>query len=291
MWEVVTEYKCLCAEGPVWDSKNSCIYWIDILSGDIHRYSVVSATLVTYNTGEKIGAISLRNNTGLIAALKTGIYEIDFEKKQKRLIADPEEEIPGNRFNDGKCDARGRFWAGTMDDGNGIAKAGTLYVLDENKKISPVIADLTISNGLAWSIDNKNFYHIDTPTRKVTAFDFDLDTGTIGNKVDVINIPDSSGAPDGMTIDAEGMLWIAHWDGWKISRWNPQNGKLLCEIKLPVSRVTSCTFGGHSWTDIYITSAKAGLSIEALEEQPLAGSLFVIRDSGFKGIETSRFRG
>ena len=149
---------------------------------------------------------------------------------------------------------------------------------------------ITISNGLAWSLDHKVLYYIDTPTLEVVGYDFDMENGNITNKRTIINIPKEEGFPDGMTIDNEGMLWIAHWGGWQVTRWNPSTGKKLSAIKLPVSNVTSCIFGGESMKDLYITSARKGLSVAELEKQPLAGSLFVIKESGFTGVEAYTFK-
>jgi sugar lactone lactonase YvrE len=144
---------------------------------------------------------------------------------------------------------------------------------------------------MAWSSDYKTFYYIDTPTCEVVAYDFDLLTGNIGNKRVVIRIPPQEGFPDGMTIDNEGMLWIAHWDGWQVSRWNPNKGKKLLSIPLPVAQITSCTFGGDNLQDLYITSARVNLTEEQLKQQPLAGSLFVLRNSGFHGTPSFEFKG
>jgi len=288
-WEVVTNQKSKCGEGPLWDRETESLYWIDIVTGDIHRYHVKNQNLATINVGQKIGAIAKCSSGHLVAALKTGLYFIDFNKKSHGLIVHPEADIPGNRFNDGKCDPSGRFWAGTMDDGNGIKNAGSLYTLEHDLTIRKKSGGLTLSNGLAWALDNKTFYLIDTPTRKIMAFDYDDRSGKISNQRDIISIPTGDGNPDGMTIDNEGMLWIAHWNGWKVSRWNPKSGLQLDEIRLPVSLVTSCAFGGDNLESLYITTAKVGLTHEELERQPLAGSLFVFKKSGYQGVPPHTF--
>ncbi|HET7003292.1 MAG TPA: SMP-30/gluconolactonase/LRE family protein, partial [Puia sp.] len=151
------------------------------------------------------------------------------------------------------------------------------------------IAPVSISNGMAWSLDRRLFYYIDTPTLTVVAYDFDEITAEIKNKRIAIRIQEDEGSPDGMTIDNEGMLWIAHWDGWQISRWNPLTGKKLLSILLPVARVTSCCFGGENFQDLYVTSAKTGLTAGELHDQPLAGSLFIIRDIGYHGLPLFEF--
>ena len=203
------------------------------------------------------------------------------------MISNPEPHLPGNRFNDGKCDPAGRFWAGTMSHTDEPEK-GSLYLLDKDLSVTQKIENVSISNGLAWSPDQNTFYYIDTPTKKVAAFHFDKTNGNIENKRYVIQFSNNEGTPDGMTIDSEGMLWIAHWDGWQISRWNPATGEKIKTILLPVSRVTSCCFGGKNLDDLYITSASTGLSDDQLRKEPLAGSLFVIKNTGFHGLTAFR---
>jgi sugar lactone lactonase YvrE len=204
------------------------------------------------------------------------------------MISNPEPQLPGNRFNDGKCDPAGRFWAGTMSHTDEPEK-GSLYLLGKDLSVTKKIEAVSISNGLAWSPDHKTFYYIDTPTKKVAAFHFDNTNGKIEDKRYIIQFLNNEGTPDGMTIDSEGMLWIAHWDGWQISRWNPVTGEKLKSILLPVSRVTSCCFGGKNLDDLYITSASTGLSDDQLKKEPLAGSLFVIKNTGFNGLPAFEF--
>jgi len=167
--------------------------------------------------------------------------------------------------------------------------AGSVYVVEKDLSISKRIESVTISNGMAWSINHKTFYFIDTPTFEVVAYDFNKHSGNINNKRTIIKIANEDGYPDGMTIDNEGMLWIAHWDGWQVTRWDPNSGEKIYSIQLPVAKVTSCTFGGENYGDLYITSAKVGLREDELEKQPLSGSLFILRNCGFKGMPAFEF--
>lgn len=144
---------------------------------------------------------------------------------------------------------------------------------------------------MAWSGDRQTFYHIDTPAAEVISYQYDCQTGNIRGGETVIRIPLQDGLPDGMTIDSEGMLWIAHWNGWQITRWNPGNGKKLLHVSLPVANVTSCTFGGDDLQDIYITTASVNLTEEEMRKQPLAGSLFVIKNSGYIGMKAFELNG
>ncbi len=204
-------------------------------------------------------------------------------------IVNPEDGI-GNRFNDGKCDAQGRFWTGTMSLQEEENK-GNLYVMDTALSIKKKIENVTISNGLAWNADNSIMYYINTPTNYIFAFDYDIQTADIANQRVVIDLTHEQGHADGMTIDEEGMLWIAFYGGWRIDRYDPSTGKLLQQIMLPVENVTCCTFGGSGLDDLYITTATQGMNEQALKEHPDAGKLFVVENIGVKGALPQKFKG
>ncbi|HMC85764.1 MAG TPA: SMP-30/gluconolactonase/LRE family protein [Chitinophagaceae bacterium] len=287
--ELVLSYTCKLGESPVWDVKQQLICWVDILKGELHQYSLENKTHTVIAVNQMLGAIGLCENGNFIAALQNGFGFIDRSNHQVTMIIDPEADLPGNRFNEGKCAPDGRFWAGTMALSE-EANAGNVYCLQPGLSVIKKITGVTISNGIAWSIDHSIFYYIDTPTLEIAAYDYDKINGSISNRKAVIHIPDGEGYPDGMTIDDEGMLWIALWGGWKITRWNPQTGKKLLEIKLPVSKVSSCTFGGPRLQDLFITTAMKDLTSEELRQQPLAGSLFVVKDCGFTGLPAYFFK-
>ncbi len=287
-WEVVTDHYCMLGEGPVWDHKEKRIFWIDILKGKIHYYYPDRYEHMTYGVGQMVGAIALTVSGGIIAAVKGGFAVIEQDKRTIRYIAPVESHLPHNRFNDGKVDPAGRFWAGSMSISN-TPGAGTLYTLEKDLSVKTKITGVTCSNGLAWSPDNKTLYYIDTPTRQVVSYRYDVISGDISDKKVIIEIPKSDGYPDGMTIDEEGMLWIALWGGWKIARYDPFTGKQLSQIRIPVSRVTSCVFGGDTLEDLYVTTAKPGQMEHDLKKEPLAGALFVIKNCGFKGIIGTEF--
>lgn len=203
-------------------------------------------------------------------------------------IVDPEKHLKNNRFNDGKCDPAGRFWAGTMSVFD-TPEAGSLYTLEPDFSVSAKIRRVGCSNGIAWSSDGNLMYYIDTLTRQVVSFDFDIISGGISNKRVIIEIPETDGYPDGMTIDSDGMLWIALWGGYRIARYNPLSGEMIHNFRLPVSQISSCTFGGENLQDLYITTAKTGLKPHEINKQPLAGRFFVIKNSGFQGLNVSKF--
>jgi sugar lactone lactonase YvrE len=222
--------------------------------------------------------------------LQNGFASIDLPDGKIEYLHNPEAHLENNRFNDGKCDPAGRFWAGTMAFTEDEA-AGNLYVLERNLSVTKKIDGVTVSNGIAWNNDHTLLFYIDSPTLSVVAFDYDKATGNISNKRIVINVPRQEGFPDGMTIDSEGMLWIGHWDGWQVARWDPTTGEKLLTIRLPVAKVTSCAFGGKHLNDLYITSAKKDLNEDQLKQQPLAGCTFVVRNSGFVGHPAFEFAG
>lgn len=287
-YEVVVNHCCLLGEGPVWDAANKSICWVDILTGNIHKFSLSENVHQSIAVKDMIGAVALCVNGDFLAALKSGLAFINRDSGEVKYLHHPEVHLPENRFNDGKCDPAGRFWVGTMAQAE-TKGAGSLYMIERDLSHSVKIEGVTVSNGMAWSPDYKTFYYIDTPTFEVVAYDYNMETGNIANRKVAINIPEKEGFPDGMTIDNEGMLWIAHWDGWKVSRWNPVTAEKLLSVALPAARITSCTFGGENLQDLYITSASVGLTEKQHEEQPLAGSLFVVKNCGFQGMETHSF--
>jgi sugar lactone lactonase YvrE len=287
--DTVTDHRCELGEGPVWDVRTQSICWLDILNGHIHEYSTITRTHKFINVGQMIGSIAITSDGNFIAGLKEGLGFVDRQTGEVSLFHNPEHHLPKNRFNDGKCDPAGRFWAGTMSLTQEKNK-GSLYMVEKDGVVTEKISPVSISNGLAWNMKREEFYFIDTPTREIIAFDFENKTGKISNPRVVIRFADDCGYPDGMTIDAEGKLWIAHWDGWQVSRWDPVSGKQLESIRLPVAKVTSCTFGGSGFGDLYITTAKRELKADELLAQPLAGALFVIKNCGHKGLPPVEYK-
>lgn len=288
--EPVTTHRSLLGESPLWDDQSQTIFWVDILQGEIHAYALPTHRHRRLKLGQAVGAIALSPPGRLVGALQQGFFFIDSGNGALDFIAGPEAHLPGNRFNDGKCDPAGRFWAGTLNT-KGEPGGGNLYALQPDGTVVLKIPGVSVSNGMAWSPDGRCFYYIDTPTRTVVAYDFDCETGSIRDQRVVVCIPEQMGKPDGMTIDEEGMLWIALWGGGRVTRWHPQSGRLLHHFMLPVTQVSSCTFGGARLTDLYVTTARVGLTPQELEEQPLAGALFVLENCGFRGLPAAGFGG
>lgn len=283
--EVVTALGAELGEGPVWDARSGRVVWVDITARRIHLTDAASGASETVEVPLDVGAVAPRAAGGFVAALQDGFWVVG-DGPAERIAAVPEAR-PGLRFNDGKCDAAGRFWAGTMAYDQSTA-AGALYRLDLDGQARLMLDGVTVSNGLAWSLDGRTMHYIDTPTQRIDAFSYDPLTGEIGDRHPEIHIPPEAGAPDGMTIDAEGGLWIALWGGGAVHRY--LDGRLERVVRLPVSQPTSCCFGGEALDELYITSAWQGLSAQARGAQPLAGALFRVRP-GVRGIAPAVFLG
>jgi sugar lactone lactonase YvrE len=222
---------------------------------------------------EPVGSIALRARAGFIAAVSHRIWTID-ARRQSRVFAAVGDAADGCRLNDGKVGPDGRFWVGTMalDERSPV---GALYAFDRSGKSSTMLEGVTVSNGLDWSPDARTFYYVDSPTRRVDAFDFDLDTGEISNRRPFVTA-DLDAEPDGLTVDSEGYVWVAYWGGWCVRRYSPR-AQLDQEIVVPASQVTSCTFGGKDLGELYITTASDGLRLPDLDTQPHAGGVFAAR--------------
>ena len=285
--ELLVKHKCELGECPVWDVARSALLWIDIISGKLYIYYTQTGICKTFNLPALTGSIVLTNKGEVLAATTEGFWLFNLENGSNKPIVFMGEELSCRRFNDGKCDPHGRFWAGTLAL-PGYQSTGNVYALETDDTVSLKIPGVKVSNGMCW--DNDAYYFIDTPTQKVIKYTYDVATGNIKNPIVAINIPKEYGAPDGMTIDAEGMIWIALWNGSKIGRWDPITGNLLYTITLPVSKITSCTFGGANLNDLYITTANIGMSTTELHKEPLAGGLFVIKDIGYCGRPANLFK-
>jgi sugar lactone lactonase YvrE len=286
--EPISDHRCLLGEGPLWDAGRKTICWVDILNGLIHEYDPAKSKSKSLRVDHMVGSIAICSDGNILAALQPGFAFIDRATSAVSNISMPEGHPTTNRFNDGKCDPAGRFWAGTMALSE-EAGAGSVYVFDRNSHIRQVMKGVSISNGMAWTTDGRTLYYIDTPTQRIVAFDYDLETGSIKNKRTAIDLRGERGFPDGMTIDQEDNLWVAHWDGWQVSRWNPRTGKKIGSITMPAARVTSCTFGGERLDELFITTARVGLTPEQQSLQPLAGSIFRLRNPGAVGRPAFEF--
>lgn len=272
--ELIFDAKATLGEGPIWHAPSQALYWLDILEKRIFTQSGILAQL-----DDMIGCLAPQSNGNLLLALTSmggSSSWVDFDPASARLTTLAALPVsPGTRFNDGKCDPAGRFIVGTMDLKE-REPIGALYALDAQKTVRQLFSGVTISNGLCWSPDFKTFYYIDTPTRNVQAFDYHLPTGQIANPRTAIHVPASLGWPDGMTADMDGNLWIAIWGGAQVTQWHPGTGRLLQQIPVPALHTSSCVFGGAHMNELYVTSARKGMSSEDLSRYPHSGALFRI---------------
>ena len=260
-----------CGEGPLWDENEKALYWVDIDGKKAYRFIPKTTNKKFWDLPEKTGWLLRRKNYGgFVAGCQSGIHFIDLETETFNLAVDPEPNRPGNRLNDAKCDIQGRIWAGSMDDYE-KESTGWLYRVDKDLTLSRWDGPYKVTNGPAISSDDKILYHVDTFGRKIYAFDKYPD-GTIRNRRLFTKFNKGDGYPDGLTVDDDKFVWVAHWGGWRITRFAP-DGSVDSILPIPVPQVTNCTFGGPTMDTLYITTAARGLD---LNEFPCAGGLFSV---------------
>jgi sugar lactone lactonase YvrE len=284
--ELFVDARARLGEGPVWDARSGRLVWVDIEGRALHSTDPGTGTTTTHPMPLRIGIAVPRQSGGFVAALEDGFHAIDPDG-QTQLIAAVATASGRLRFNDGACDPAGRFLAGTMayDYAPG---AGALYRLDLDLRVIRLLDGVTISNGLGWSPDGGTMYYVDTPTRRIDAFDYDVATGALSRRRSFVDI-DGDGRPDGLCVDVDGAVWVALWPGWSVRRYLA-DGTLDAVLPVPVAKVSSCAFGGPSLDELFITSAWTELSDEERLAQPHAGSLF--RASvGVRGVPRAAFAG
>ena len=261
--EMLYDDRAALGEGPVWDERTQRLYWVDITGRAIHYAEPASGKRETMAMPSYAGAVALtESGRRLLCVLQDGFYFVHPDTKEVGRIGDPVLHSGQMRFNDAKCDPAGRLLAGTLS-------------LIEGK--------LSLSKGEG----EASLYRLD-PDGKVVAFDYDVARGELGNRRPVIRISDGEGIPDGMTVDAEGMVWVAHWGGARITRWNPETGEQLAAVPIPAAHTTSLCFGGPSYRELYVTTARTGMKEEQLEQQPYAGGVFRVEPQ-VAGLPPSRF--
>ena len=270
-------------EGLLWSVREQALYWVDILSCHLHRWDPSLGNYRRWTFAQEISALAERAHApGLIVTLRRGFAFFDpacddGPNGDPEYVHQPEPERNSNRFNDGKCDAQGRFWAGTMDFAC-ESPTGALYRYDPDGSCTRHDDGFAVTNGPTWGPrgSNQGLYFNDTINGCTYRYDFDAATGTVSNKTLWNRFARGDGVPDGMTTDALGRLWIAHWGGSCVTCHDPVTAAELCRVTLPVSQVTNCTFGGPDLCTLFITSARVGLTPEQLAAEPLAGALFAV---------------
>jgi sugar lactone lactonase YvrE len=282
----------LLSEGPRWDEERQELLWVDILGCGFHR-----ATLTSDGGPDRVRTMALDRHVGAVAPVTGGGYALAAaqgflfvdESGSVVELAQPEAGHRNVRMNDGACDPQGRFWAGTMayDESPG---AGTLYRLELDGHCSTVLTGLTISNGIGWSPDGQTMYLSDSGTRLVEAFDFDGVTGAISGRRTLVHIDQPGQAPDGLTVDDQGDIWVGLYGGWAVNRYGP-DGSLRATVHIPAAQATSCAFGGGDGRTLFVTTGRERLTQAALERQPDAGRVFSVTGLGARGPGCTPYRG
>lgn len=273
-------------EGPVWRPQEKALYWVDIAGKTINAYTPGTGSHEVFPSGSEVGVFAFREHGGLVIAGSGGFAFWDKESGPSESFCDPESDRPDSRFNDGKVDRAGRFWAGTLTLTGAVS---SLYRLDADLTCHAMESGITISNGTGWSPDNRTMYFVDSLRYVIYAYDFDLNAGEIDNRRNFFVVDESYGIPDGLTVDSEGCIWCAFYAGSRVTRIDP-DGTIMTEVSMPVTKPTSCIFGGDDMKDLYVTSAADGLSEDELKQQPNAGDLFVIH-TDVRGIPETDFAG
>jgi len=270
----------ILGEGPVWDYRTDELLWVDIPNGLIHSCNLENKTCTTDNIGQMVGAAIPCDNGHLLLAMQHGFAFFNRATKKLHHIADPESDLPRNRFNDGKCDPAGRLWAGTMSIDPPRDAVGCLYRLDIDLKVTKILSDIKVSNGLAWTMAANKMFYIDTRQNKMMSFDYDNGSGDIENQQDFLVFDKE--LPDGMTLDENDNLWVCFYLGGKVVCYDSSTAKELQVIEVPAYCTTSCTFGGENLDTLYITTG-------AYKKSDLGGTLFAVKP-GVKGLKANYFK-
>jgi sugar lactone lactonase YvrE len=282
----------LLSEGPRWHEERQELLWVDILGRGFHRATVTTGArpdqVRTMALDRHVGAVARVADGGYLLAAGQGFLFVD-EAGSIHELAQPEAGRLDVRMNDGACDPQGRFWAGTMayDESPG---AGTLYRLELDGGCSTVLTGLTISNGIGWSPDGTVMYLSDSGTKLVDAFDFDAVTGAISRRRTLVHVDEPGRAPDGLTVDEQGDIWVAMYGGWAVNRYGP-DGSLRSNIQIPAAQTTSCAFGGADRRTLFVTTGRQRLDDAELERQPDAGRVFSVTGLDARAPGCAAYRG
>jgi sugar lactone lactonase YvrE len=283
--ERATDTLDILGESAIWCGIDNVLYWVDIRAPALRRLEPQTGQVTSWAMNDLCAAIMLTTDRRLLLAMRLGVFAFNPADKTLKPFVAPEPESLNNRLNDSKCDRSGRLWTGTMRD-FGLAQTGSLYRIGVDASCTRMLGDITVPNALSWSPDNRSMYFADTPDKRIRAYEFDVDEGQLG-AMKIIETGNLPGRPDGATVDSEGCIWSARYQGSCVARITPQ-GKVDRIVQLPASQVTSCTLGGPDLRTLYITTARQKLSPADLDSQPLAGGLFAVRvDVG--GLPEPRF--
>ena len=284
-------------EGCLWDAETQCLWWLDIARPTrIQRLNPATGEHKVWTSPLLVTAIARKKSGGFIMGGEDGVYSFDPATGSTELVSRPESDIPLNRMNDGSCDAKGRFWLGSMmqnigpkgEDRDITADTGKLFRVNADGSSTTMLTRIGVSNGPCWSPDGKTFYFSDTKNQIISAFDFDADNGALSNHR-VLNDDKTHGYPDGATVDAEGFIWSARWEGSCVLRIDPK-GRIDRIVKVPATRVTCPVFGGPDLDTLYLTTSRAHVDAETLARYPDQGGVFAVKP-GVKGMLKHAFAG
>ncbi len=286
--ERVPTVHCMVGEGPLWDVAEQALYFIDIVGKVVHRYDPRTAQTRSWNVGQIIGSMALRESGGAIVALKEGIFTLNFDSGNVELLAKARHSNPRAQMNDGKVDRRGRFVVGSGDsDIRNCQPYGSLYSLRADGTLHELDREIAISNGPCWSPDNKTFYFSDSLPYRIYAYDYDLETGEVANRRQFADTRELGGIPDGATVDSDGLVWMAICEGAKVVAFRP-DGKVERTIEMPVKLPGSVMFGGPDLDELYVTSIDPRL---VGREPDGGGDMFIVTGLGARGIAEPRYAG
>ena len=274
-FECVLDVRASLGECPTWSVDEQLLYWVDINAPSLNRFDPRTGRNRAWPMPETIGCFALRGGARFVAALRSGIWLVDPDGAPERKIADAPYDPATHRFNDGRADAHGRFWVGSMNEKRDASTA-RLYRLDAPAALMPMVSGITISNGLAWSPDSRTMYHADTPARTISAWDFDPLTGSIANRRVFAQFAEETDHPDGAAVDSDGFYWSALYHAGKVVRLSP-HGEAVAEYLLPALCPTMCAFGGPDLRTLYVTTARQRRRAEELSRLPQSGGIFAMR--------------
>lgn len=268
---------CILGESPIWHNERNSCFWVDIEGCIIYEYSLLNKDCRQYQLSQRVSLVVKSNVADeLILGLQGGVVRFNLNTESLSFITtELNADWKNYRCNDGGVDNMGRLWISTTEL-NHKADAGALYCVDKELAVSEKLNKLSISNGMAWTTDNKRLYHTDSATGVIKSYSYDEQTGDLKFERVVIQIPAESGVPDGIALDAEGRLWIALWGGYGVGRFDVDTGEMLSFIAIPAPQVSSCAFAGDALDQLIITTAKKEMMENDLNEFPLSGHIFII---------------
>jgi sugar lactone lactonase YvrE len=288
--QCVLKWDAIVGESPLWHAAQRRLYWVDIQGKKVHRFDPASGRNETFKLPDLVTCLAFRKQGGLLLTLRKEVAFFDPESEKLQIFATVEEEKSHTRFNDGRVDHRGRFWAGTMGDPDWDKPVGSLYRVDPDQTVTRMQGDVVCSNGTSWSPDGKTMYQTESFRYTIFAYDFDSETGVHSNRRVFAKVNQKHGAfPDGLCVDAEGFVWSNQVGIGRVVRYDP-SGQIRQEILLPVPRAVGCAFGGPDLDILFITSARETMTPEQLRQAPLSGSIFAVKLET-KGLAPTQFGG